>query len=108
MGLNQFLKSFGFPLLEAESNFKELKLFDIQEKVQNQSILLTNVILTHYVWFSHSCAWFSHVLIEQLLQYKHKLKLQESTLCAAIQQAKVLIQHVFKIYSFDMIDIFSS
>jgi hypothetical protein len=54
MDLNQFLKSFGFPLVEAESNFKELKLFDIQEKVQNQSTLRVIFTLVHVVF---TCAY---------------------------------------------------
>jgi hypothetical protein len=43
--LNKFLKYFGFPLLGPESNFEALKLFDIQEKVQNQSTLLTQATI---------------------------------------------------------------
>jgi hypothetical protein len=38
----QFLKSFLFPLLRPKSNFKEPKLFAIQEKIQFKFILLTN------------------------------------------------------------------
>jgi hypothetical protein len=44
MELVRFLKKNpkNIPLFGPESNFKELKLFEIQEKVQNQSNSLTN------------------------------------------------------------------
>jgi hypothetical protein len=75
MGLNRFFKSFGFPLLGPKSNFKELKLFEIQEKVQNQSTLLTNGYCDFY---THACVFHTRVY------YKININLSCMHIAAAV------------------------